>query len=111
VPVAARDDDPKSIPQVATELWELSAAYARQETVDPLRGLGRFLGWGVGGAVVLGVGSILLLLAALRALQTETDTALTGNLSWIPYLVVAILATLEVVLVVMWIVKRKGPGL
>jgi hypothetical protein len=110
--VAARhDDSTKSIPQVATELWELSIAYARQETIDPLKGLGRFLGFGVGGAILLGLGTILLGLAGLRALQTETDTMFTGNLSWIPYLIVVAAALLLSALVVWRIVKRKGPGL
>ncbi len=109
--MAARDDDAKSIPQVASELWELSVAYAKQETVDPLKGLGRFLGYGIGGAILFGLGSVLLLLAGLRALQTETDTTFTGNLSWIPYVIVVIAALLLVGLVVWRVVKRKGPGL
>ncbi len=110
--MATRDDDSaKSIPQVASELWELSVAYAKQETVDPLKGLGRFLGYGIGGAILFGLGSVLLLLAGLRALQTETDTTFTGNLSWIPYVIVVIAALLLVGLVVWRVVKRKGPGL
>ena len=109
--MAARDDDAKSIPQVATELWELSVAYAKQETVDPLKGLGRFLGYGVGGAILFGLGSVLLLLALLRALQTETDSTFTGSLSWIPYLIVVITALLLVGLLVWRVVNRKGPGL
>ena len=111
MPVAARDDDAKSIPQVASELWELSTAYAKQETIDPLKGLGRFLGYGVGGALLFGIGSILLLLAGLRALQTETDTTFTGNLSFVPYLIVVAAALLLIGLVVLRVVKRKGPGL
>ena len=109
--MAARDDDAKSIPQVATERWELSVAYAKQETIDPLKGLGRFLAYGVGGAILFGLGSVLLLLSALRALQTETDTTFTGNLSFIPYLIVVAGALLLVGLVVWRVVKRKGPGL
>lgn len=110
--MTARDDDSaKSIPQVASELWELSIAYAKQETIDPLKGLGRFLGFGIGGAVLLGIGSVLLLLAGLRALQTETDTTFTGNLSWAPYLIVVAVASALIGLVVLRVVKRKGPGL
>ncbi len=110
--MAARDDDStKSIPQVASELWELSTAYAKQETIDPLKGLGRFLGFGVGGAVLLGIGSLLLLLAGLRALQSETGSTFTGNLSWAPYLIVVAGAGLLIALVVLRVVKRKGPGL
>jgi uncharacterized membrane protein len=109
--VAAQDDDAKSIPQVATELWELSLAYARQETIDPLKGLGRFLGYGIGGAILFSIGGVLLVLAGLRALQTETDTTFTGNLSFIPYLIVVAAVLLLVGLVVWRVVKRKGPGL
>jgi len=110
--VVARDTDaPKSIPQVASELWELSIAYAKQETIDPLKGLARFLKNGVSGAVLLGLGCGLMLLGLLRFLQTETDAALTGNLSWVPYLVVALVATAMMAFAVWRIVKRKGPGL
>ena len=38
------------------------------------------------GSLALTVGAVLLLLAGLRALQTETGTSFTGNLSWLPYL-------------------------
>lgn len=107
----SNDPAPKSIPQVASELWELSMAYAKQETIDPLRGLGRFLGYGVAGAVLLGLGSVLLLLAALRALQTQTDSTFTGNLSWAPYAIVVAGVGLLSGLVIWRIVKRKGPGL
>lgn len=109
--VAQDADAPKSIPQVATELWELSTAYARQETVDPLRGLGQFLRNGVAGAVVLALGAFLLLLSLLRLLQTQTDTTFTGNLSWVPYLIVVIVAAGLIALVVWRVVKRKGDGL
>ena len=58
--MARTDDAPKSIQQVATELWELSTAYAKQETLDPLKGLGRYLSYGIGGALLLGGGIIML---------------------------------------------------
>jgi hypothetical protein len=108
--VASTDDAPKSIPQVATELWELSTAYAKQETLDPLKGLGRYLSYGIGGALLLGGGIIMLLLGFLRALQTESET-LTGNLSWVPYLIVALVGVLALALAAWRIIKRKGPGL
>jgi hypothetical protein len=110
--VAAQDSDaPKTIPQVATELWELSAAYAKQETIDPLKGLAQFLRNGLSGALVLGVGTLLLLLALLRFLQTETGSTFTGNLTWVPYVIVVLVASALIGLAVWRIVKRKGPGL
>jgi hypothetical protein len=110
--VVAQDTDaPKTIPQVATELWELSSAYAKQETIDPLKGLAQFLRNGVAGALVLGLGTFLLLLSLLRLLQTQTDTTFTGSLSWVPYLIVVVVAAVLIALVVWRVVKRKGSGL
>ncbi len=93
-----------------SELWELTTAYAKQETIDPLKGLGRFLAFGVSGAIALGVGLILLLLAGLRALQTQTGSTFTGNLSWAPYLITVAVGVLVIVVSVLRISKRKGPG-
>ena len=86
MPVPARNDE-QTIPEVIGDLKELTIAYAKQETVDPLKGLGRYIGFGIAGSVCLSIGVVVLAIAILRALQTQTDTALTGNLSWIPYLV------------------------
>jgi len=96
------EPEPKSIPEIATELWALTKDYARQETVDPLKGVGRYLGYGAAGALLGGVGVILLMLAGLRALQTETGDALDGNLSWLPYLIVVVVAAA----LVAWAVTR-----
>ena len=96
--------------EVATELWELSLAYAKQETIDPLKGLGRFLGFGVMGAFLLGIGTSLLLLGGLRALQTETGSTFTGNWSWAPYLIVVAGGLALIGLALLRINRRKGPG-
>jgi hypothetical protein len=90
------------MPEIATELWGLTKDYARQETVEPLKGVGRYLGYGAAGALLLGIGVILLMLAGLRALQTETGDALDGNLSWLPYLIVLVVASA----LVAWAVSR-----
>ena len=71
------------------ELVQLVVDYAKQETLGPLKGLGRFLAFGLVGSIFLAVGLSVLLLAGLRALQTETGTTFAGNLTWIPYLAVA----------------------
>ncbi|MGV3760445.1 MAG: phage holin family protein [Actinomycetota bacterium] len=101
---------PSGIPELASELWQLTVDYAKQETVDPLKGLGRFVGFGIGGAFALGIGVTLLLLSGLRALQTETGTAFTGNLSWIPYLIVVAVGGILIGLAVARVNHRKGPG-
>lgn len=77
----------KSLPTLATELWQLVLSYLKQETVEPLKGLLRFLGFGILGSALLSLGLAMWLLAGLRALQTETGTSFTGNLSWLPYVI------------------------
>ena len=76
----------KSITALGSELWELVVAYARQETVDPVKGIGRYLAFGIAGSLLLGIGLVLLTLAGLRALQTET-TVFDDGWSWAPYLI------------------------
>lgn len=73
-----------------TGLKDLLVDYAKQETIEPLKGLPRYLAFGVGGAVLVGAGLLLLSLAGLRALQTEGPSWVTGNLSWLPYLFVLV---------------------
>jgi hypothetical protein len=74
------------------EFVDLVVAYAKQETLGPLGGLGRFVGYGVGGSIFLAVGLLILLLGGLRALQTETGSTFQGNLSWLPYLITSAVA-------------------
>jgi hypothetical protein len=76
----------KGIGDIALEIKDLTIAYVKQETVDPLKLLGRYIALGLAGSFLIGIGVILLTFAGVRALQTETGTALTGNWSWVPYL-------------------------
>ena len=71
-----------------SELKTLVIAYAKQETIDPIKSLGRYLAFGLLGSFFLAAGLVLLSLAGLRALQTETGTTFGGNFSWAPYLIV-----------------------
>jgi hypothetical protein len=67
------------------ELFGLLRRYVVQETVTPLKTVGRTLLFGSIAAVFLGIGTVLLLIALLRVLQTETGSAFSGNYSWVPY--------------------------
>lgn len=82
--------EPKSIPEVMSELKELTVTYAKQETVDPLKSLTRFVAWGLPGKLLQAIGFSLLALALLRALQTETGTVFASTWSFVPYLIVAV---------------------
>lgn len=64
---------------------ELVKNYAKQETLDPLKGIGRWIGLGVAGSLLLMIGGVSLTLALLRLLQEETGSTFTGNLSWAPH--------------------------
>lgn len=75
------------------DVKDLLVGYAKQETVDPIKGLGRFVGYGVGAMLLIGIGSIELTVALLRLLQTETGSPLTGNWSWVPYLITLLVAS------------------
>ena len=89
------------------ETLKLIIDYVNQETLDHLKGLGRFIVFGMAGSVALAIGLVILSVAFLRLLQTETGTAFTGNLSWIPYLICAV-AVVAVAAVAVWRVT-KGP--
>lgn len=89
-----------------SETLQLVIDYVKQETLDPLKGLGRFIVFGVAGSVALAIGLVILSVAFLRFLQTETGTAFSGNLSWVPYLI----CTVAVVLVAAIAVKAVSRG-
>jgi len=87
----ARSPD-KSMPTVVRELWQLVLAYLKQETIDPIKGLGRYLAFGALGSILLGIGFVTIVLAWLRFLQTETGDAFDGNWSFVPYIIVFLVA-------------------
>lgn len=87
----------KSTGDHVRELKDLVVAYAKQETIDPLKTLGRYLGFGFAGSILIGGGVALLLLALLRGLQqidVFVDPAEFGmsRFSWAPYLITAVVA-------------------
>lgn len=105
---ADSDAADKGIPEVVGELADLTKRYALQEVVGPLKSVGRFLVYGFAAAVLGGIGVILLLLSGLRLLQAHTGTALTGSWSWVPYVIVLLVAVLVAGLVASRIGKKKG---
>jgi hypothetical protein len=108
----ARDDGGSGrgggLTAVGGDFFHLVLDYAKQETLGPLKSLGRFLVFGLAGSLALTAGAVLLLLAGLRALQSETGSSFTGHLSWLPYLITAVVAVAVAVLAA-WRIT-KGPG-
>lgn len=75
------------------EAFSLVKDYARQETVGPLRGAGRWLAYGAAGSICLAVGSVLFVLGVLRLLQNEFAPTFSGRwMSVVPYLVALVVA-------------------
>ena len=96
------EPESKSMPEVATELWALTKDYARQETIDPLKGVGRYLGYGAAGALLGSIGVILLMLVRAARAADRDGHAFDGNLSWLPYIIVLVVAAA----LVAWAVTR-----
>ena len=89
-----------SIRRDADEVSRLAKQYVAEETIEPLKKLGRYVAWGCAGSLLIGLGTVFLLIGLLRLLQTET-TVFHGNWSWAPYLIVVV-AGLGVIGLVAW---------
>lgn len=87
-------EQPKTIKENLRDLWELLLSYARQEIRDPLRGLGRYIGWGLLGSMTVSLGIVLIGLAGLRLMQEEADTVFDGNWSFVPYFILFVYTVL-----------------
>ena len=89
------------------EAVQLVKDYARQETLGPLKGAGRWIGFGLAGAFLLSLGSVFLVLGVLRLLQTEAPGTFGGN--WtrlLPYVIAFGAAVLVILLAVSRIGKK-----
>ena len=102
------DNGTHGLRHAGDDAFQLTVDYLKQETIDPLKGLGRFLSMGIAGSFFLAGGILLMLIGVLRLLQTETGTALTGDWSWVPYAVVVVLG-IGVIAVATWRITA-GPG-
>ena len=56
--------DPRELPQLTTELVEMSKEYLRQETIEPARKLGKFAGMGIGAGFVFAFAALFAGLGA-----------------------------------------------
>ncbi len=91
----------------AVELFEMVRDYVKQETLDPLRGVGRWLAWGTAGAIALLFGAVVGLLGVLRLLQAEVF-ADSQIFTFVPYFIVAVVA---VILVWLSLTRIQRPSL
>ncbi len=103
-----RDSGISGVRKAGGDAVQLTIDYLKQETLGPLKGLGRFLAWGIGGSVAIAIGLLLILIGVLRVLQDETGSHLTGDWSWVPYFVVSALG-IAIVAIAGWRIT-SGPG-
>ena len=94
----------KSLPELGKELLDLTVAYAKQETVEPLRSLGKQVRNGVLGSALASVGLVFLLVGVLRLVQVEAR--LRGAWSFVPYVAGLAVAAL----VALFCLKQIGGG-
>jgi len=91
--------------ETAGELKVMLTDYARQETVGPLKLLGKWVAFGIGGALCVAIGVGYLTFALLRWLQSlDTFSGPTRNF-W-PYLI-AFGGLLVVIGLAAWAMTRK----
>ena len=102
------DNGAHGLRHAGDDAFQLTVDYLKQETLEPLRGLGRFLYMGIAGSFFLAGGILLILIGILRLLQTETGAALTGDWSWVPYAVVVVLG-IGIIAFAAWRITA-GPG-
>jgi len=89
------------------ERYEMVRDYVKQETLDPLRGVGRWLAWGIVGAIALLFGAVVGLIGLLRLLQAEVFDQPNG-FTWVPYMIIAGVA---VVMIFISLTRIQRPSL
>lgn len=85
------DDKSPGLPQLGQEMFQMVVGYAKQETVEPIKGLGRYVGFGLAGAFLIGFGLIFMAVGVLRMIQHEVSWfAHSGWQSTFPYFIVVV---------------------
>lgn len=97
---------PPSVP--IGEVVDLVKNYAKQETLAPVRGAGRWIAFGTAGAVLLGTGTMLLVLGLLRLIQNEFAPTFEGRwMSLLPYVCALFLCVVVIGIAVSRIAKSS----
>ena len=89
------------------EVFELFKSYVRQELLDPLEVVPRWLALGLIGSIAIATGVLLFVLALIRYLQTDTGEVFIGSFSWAPY-AIAIVALVMVILMVRRLINKRS---
>lgn len=93
-------------PASVGDVIEVVKTYAKQETVEPVKRAGKYVGFGAAGGLLTGLGLAIMLLGLLRLVQSEWSRSAEGRLSWLAY-VITLLAALVVGAVGVWFADRQ----
>ena len=96
----------KSPRREVQDVIEESKAYFAAEMLAPLKGIGRTLAFGIGGALAASLGIVLCLVGLLRALQTETGTTFAGTWTFVPYFADAVAGVLVAGMAILFGLRR-----
>lgn len=91
----------------AQEIQQMLVSYAKQETIQPLKQLGRYLGFGMAGSVLMFLGVSFVGLATLRLLQTFEVFAGAAWMSTLPYVATIAILLLAIVLIYLSLSRAK----
>jgi hypothetical protein len=100
--------EPKGATSEVSELIDLLKRYLLQETVGPLKTMGRSLGFGAGAALMFGLGGVFALIGVLRVLQSETGTFFGGDWSWAPYGLTTVAGVIVIALGAAMLLRRPS---
>ncbi len=93
------------ISRIINELFALITTYLKEQTLMPLKRIGRYVGFGIAGSFFIAIGLFLVSLGFLRYLQTLSP--FDDTFSFAPYLLV-IVADLAVVGILFFIMTRTS---
>ncbi len=97
-------EDPKD-PKSTSQIFDSLLTYVKTETLRPIRGAGRWIGFGFVAAISLSIGIVLGALGILRMAQSLMNID-SGSWSWLNYVVTLVVCVVVFVVTISRI--RKG---
>lgn len=93
------------VSRIVNELITLIKTYLMEQTLVPLKRLGRYIGMGIAGSIFFSLGVLFASIGFLRFLQSLST--FEGTFSFVPYLLVSI-ADLAVLGVMFSLMSRRS---
>jgi hypothetical protein len=90
----------------SSDVVETVIAYAKQETLEPLRGAGRWVAIGTVASLSVSIGLAFVLVGVLRLISAISGDAFQSGWSFVPYLIVFLLGLMSVMVTLTRVKKR-----